>query len=69
MSGQAWRQWRDNVKRGVGKMFFVGQITASSLFLAYSALMGDMVFVVGNALVLLAAIAGGTILWFNRSHR
>jgi uncharacterized protein with PQ loop repeat len=69
MAGQAWKQWRDKVKSGIGKLFFVGQVAASSLFLAYSAMMGDRVFVVGNAMVLAAAIAGGVILWWNRSHR
>jgi uncharacterized protein with PQ loop repeat len=69
MAGQAWKQWRDRVKTGISKLFFVGQITASSLFLAYSAMMGDRVFVVGNALVLVAAITGGAILLWNRAHR
>ena len=69
MAGQAWKQWRDNVKKGIGKLFFVGQIAASTLFLTYSAMLGDRVFVVGNALVLAAAIAGGSILWWNRTHR
>ena len=62
MAGQAWKQWRDRVKTGIGKMFFVGQIAASTLFLVYSAMQGDRVFVVGNALVLTASIAGGAIL-------
>ena len=69
MAGQAWKQWRDRVKTGISKLFFVGQITASSLFLAYSAMQGDHVFVVGNAMVLAAAVAGGLILWWNRSFR
>jgi len=69
MSAQAWKQWRDCVRHGVSKFFFIGQVTASTLFLAYSAMMGDRVFVVGNALVLLAAIAGGGILWWNRTRR
>ena len=69
MSGQAWKQWRDRVKHGVSKLFFVGQIAASILFLTYSALVGDRVFVVGNALVLTAAIAGGAILLYNRARR
>ena len=69
MAGQAWKQWRDRVKTGIGKMFFVGQIAASTLFLAYSAMQGDRVFVVGNALVLTASIAGGAILWWNRTRR
>ena len=69
MAGQAWKQWKDAVKRGIGKYFFVGQVAASTLFLSYSALQGDLVFVVGNALVLTAAIAGGVILWWNRTYR
>ena len=69
MAGQAWKQWRDRVKTGISKLFFLGQIAASVLFLTYSAMMGDRVFVVGNALVLAAAIAGGVILWWNRSYR
>ena len=69
MLAQAWKQWRDRVKHGVSKFFFIGQVTASTLFLVYSAMLGDRVFVVGNALVLCAALAGGAILWWNRSHR
>ena len=69
LAGQAWKEWRDNVKRGISKLFFLGQVIASVLFLAYSALIGDRVFVVGNALVLAAAIAGGGILLYNRAKR
>ena len=69
MAGQAWKQWRDRVKHGVSKLFFLGQIVASLLVLTYSALVGDRVFVVGNALVLTAAIAGGAILLYNRARR
>lgn len=69
MAGQAWKQWRDRVKTGIGKYFFVGQMASSALFLAYSAMVGDRVFVVGNTLVLAAAVTGGAILWWNRSHR
>lgn len=69
MSGQAWKQWRDRVKHGISKLFFVGQVASSLLFLLYSVMVGDHVFVVGNTLVLAAAIAGGTILWWNRTRR
>lgn len=69
MAGQAWKQWKDDVKRGIGKFFFVGQVAASSLFLAYSVMLGETIFVVGNALVLTASIAGGVILWYNRTYR
>ena len=69
MAGQAWKEWRDRVKHGMSKWFFVGQVTASILFIAYSAMVGSTVFVVGNILVLTAAIAGGAILAYNRARR
>lgn len=69
MAGQAWKQWRDRVKHGVSKLFFLGQVAASTLFLAYSAMVGDTVFVVGNGLVLAASVAGGAILLWNRARR
>jgi uncharacterized protein with PQ loop repeat len=69
MSGQAWKEWRDRVKHGVSRWFFAGQVTASLLFIAYSAMVGNAIFVVGNVMVLLAAIAGGSILAYNRKRR
>jgi uncharacterized protein with PQ loop repeat len=69
MSGQAWKEWRDRVKHGVSRWFFAGQVTASLLFIAYSAMVGNAIFVVGNVMVLLAAIAGGAILAYNRKRR
>ena len=69
MAGQAWKEWRDRVKHGVSRWFFVGQVMASVLFIAYSAMVGSTIFVVGNAMVLLAAIAGGAILAYNRARR
>lgn len=69
MAGQAWKEWRDRVKHGVSKWFFAGQVAASVLFITYSAMVGSTIFVVGNTLVLLAAIAGGAILAYNRKRR
>ena len=69
MSGQAWKEWRDRVKHGVSRWFFAGQVSASLLFIAYSAMVGNTIFVVGNAMVLLAAMAGGAILAYNRARR
>jgi uncharacterized protein with PQ loop repeat len=69
MAGQAWKEWRDRVKHGIGKWFFAGQVAASVLFIAYSAMVGNRIFVVGNALVLTAALAGGAILAYNRARR
>ena len=67
MSGQAWKEWRDRVKHGISKWFFAGQVTTSVLFIAYSAMVGNTIFVVGNVLVLLAALAGGAILMWNKA--
>lgn len=69
MAAQAWKQWRDGVKHGLSKFFFFGQVTASALFLTYSAIQGDQVFVVGNALVLVATLAGAGIYLYNRHYR
>ena len=69
MASQAWKQWRDRVKHGLSKYFFFGQVLASCLFLAYSTLKGDAVFVAGNALVLAASLAGGAIFFWNRRYR
>ena len=67
--GQAWKEWRDRVKHGISKWFFVGQVSATLLFIVYSAMVGNRVFIVGNVLVLLAALAGGAILAWNRVRR
>jgi hypothetical protein len=69
MAGQAWKEWRDRVKHGISRWFFVGQVTTSILFIAYSAMVGNRIFVVGNSLVLAASLAGGAILAYNRSRR
>jgi len=69
MAGQAWKEWRDRVKHGISKWFFAGQVTTSLLFIGYSTMVGNMIFVVGNALVLAAAIAGGAILLYNKKRR
>ena len=66
MAGQAWKQWRDRVKHGISRWFFIGQVTTSLLFIAYSAMVGNKIFVIGNSLVLAASLAGGAILAYNR---
>jgi uncharacterized protein with PQ loop repeat len=69
LAGQAWKQWRDRVKHGISKWFFVGQAAATLLFIWYSVRVDNRVFVVGNSLVLLAGLAGGVILAYNRKRR
>lgn len=55
---QIWKQWQADGTEAVSGWLFVGQITASLLFILYSALLHSWVFVVTNSLVLLTAIAG-----------
>jgi uncharacterized protein with PQ loop repeat len=65
---QVYTQWRERTTRGVSRWLFVGQLAASTLFLAYSVLLANWVFAVTNALLLLAALAGELIFLRNR-HR
>jgi MtN3 and saliva related transmembrane protein len=55
---QVYSQWRDGTSQGVSKWLFVGQISASSGFIAYSWLLANWVFLVTNALILLTALFG-----------
>jgi uncharacterized protein with PQ loop repeat len=63
---QVYTQWRDGHAQGVSRWLFVGQLTASSAFLAYSWLLHNWVFVVTNALLLVTAAAGELIFLHNR---
>lgn len=58
LSRQIYKQHQAGSTEGVSTWLFVGQITASLLFIAYSALVGSTVFVVTNALILVTAIVG-----------
>jgi len=62
---QVRKQWRDPAKAGVTKWLFIGQTAASLGFTVYSALLGNWVFTVTNALLLLAGVAGA---WIALSH-
>lgn len=65
---QLVKQWRARTSEGVSYLLFVGQILASVGFVAYSALIGDAVFIVTNALMLASALVGLGITWrFKRS--
>ncbi|WP_446644038.1 hypothetical protein ACSAMZ_05490 [Xanthomonas citri pv. bilvae] len=44
--------------QGVSRWLFIGQISASVLFILYSYLVGNAVFIVSNALILLTALTG-----------
>ncbi|MDY7227089.1 hypothetical protein [Hyalangium rubrum] len=58
---QVHKQWKSGSSAGVSKWLFVGQITASVGFTLYSLMVGNWVFVVTNALLLVSAILGGLI--------
>jgi len=58
LSRQIYKQHQSGSAEGVSTWLFVGQMTASVLFIAYSALTGSIVFVVTNTLILMTAIVG-----------
>ncbi|MFX5705841.1 hypothetical protein ABTE52_22910, partial [Acinetobacter baumannii] len=53
---QVYAQWRSRSAHGVSKWLFVGQIAASVLFVAYSWMVGNWVFVSTNILMVITAI-------------
>jgi MtN3 and saliva related transmembrane protein len=65
---QTFKQWEQPSTEGVSHWFFVGQSAASMGFVVYSSLLGNAVFVVSNAFLLLIAIAG-QILFVRNRHR
>lgn len=58
---QVWVQWRERRTDGISSWLFVGQITASVGFTIYSWLIGNWVFVLTNAALLVTGIAGQLI--------
>jgi len=66
MAAQVIKQWRSGTVAGVSSFLFLGQFTASLLFLTYSVLQGDRVFIVVNAFMLANALIG---LWVDRRNR
>ncbi len=63
---QVYIQWRERQTRGLSRWLFVGQLTASTAFLAYSWLVENWVFVATNALLLVTAAIGEAIFLRNR---
>lgn len=58
ITAQIVRQYREKTARGVSPWLYMGQRTASSGLVVYSALTGSWVFVVLNAVMAVAAFAG-----------
>ncbi len=55
---QVYKQWKEGSSEGVSRWLFVGQMSASLGFTVYSWLVGNWVFVVTNAVMLLNGFAG-----------
>ena len=66
---QVHRQWSAGTSEGVSKWLFLGQIAASLGFTTYSVIVGNAVFVVTNAMLFVAALAGLGILLHHRRGR
>lgn len=69
LARQIYKQHREDSAEGVSTWLFVGQMTASILFILYSALLGTTVFVVTNSLILLTAITGQVLAVRRRRKR
>ncbi len=66
LSRQVYVQWRDHNSEGVSSWLFFGQITASIGFAVYSGLIGNRIFVLTNALLIVTALIGQYVSWRNR---
>lgn len=58
ISRQVYTQWRTRSIDGVSQWLFIGQLTASAGFIAYSAMVDNWVFVFANFFIFLTAVAG-----------
>jgi uncharacterized protein with PQ loop repeat len=58
---QVYTQWRAGTTAGVSRWLFVGQLSASAGFVAYSWLERDWVFVATNMVMLATAVLGQCI--------
>ena len=62
---QVYAQWSDGHTGGVSRWLFLGQLAASTAFLAYSWMLHNWVFVATNALLLVTAAVGEVIYLHN----
>ncbi len=58
---QVRTQWKERSSKGVSAGLFAGQIAASIGFVAYSAMVGDRVFVFTNTAILATSLVGQAI--------
>lgn len=55
---QVYKQWQEGTGEGVSKWLFIGQVAASIGFTAYSYLVGNWVFTVTNAVLIVNNFVG-----------
>ena len=65
---QIVKQARDPNAEGVSTWLFLGQAMASLLFVVYSVLVENRVFIVTNSCLLLTALVGQWISWRRRGR-
>ena len=63
---QIYRQWQQRSSKGVSPWLFIGQFVASTGFVMYSWMVGDVVFIVTNILLLASAVFGLAMLLWHR---
>ncbi|MCA1555389.1 MAG: hypothetical protein LC747_01745 [Acidobacteria bacterium] len=63
---QVFKQWKEGSSENVSKWLFIGQLAASLGFTIYSWLVGNWVFVVTNAIMLVNGLAGLFIVLHHR---
>lgn len=61
ISRQIWRQAHAPTVEAVSKWLFIGQMSASLLYLVYSILVKNPVFIASNAALLITGIVGQVI--------
>lgn len=65
---QIWRQAHARTVEGVSKWLFIGQMSASALYLVYSVLVANPVFIASNAALLVAGVTG-QVIYLRRRQR
>lgn len=63
---QVHKQWKAGSSEGVSRWLFIGQLSASVGFTAYSALVGNWVFTVTNSLMVVNALVGYAVVVHHR---
>ena len=65
---QVYIQWRNGTSQGLSRWLFIGQMTASIAFIVYSWLLGNWVFVITNAMMLVTAALGQWVYLANKDR-